>query len=137
VVAYLQHLDMLAVQFATEPLPDRVRHRVLNLSEPGMQVAVTSTETDAVLYGLSFFQASKHLPKAVLLRSTRNPLSLSAAPDEPDMLLLPLQAGTAVAARVQVDLGGGEGGLGLLLSRSRKVVGVLVARDRLPPRAAG
>jgi hypothetical protein len=131
VVAYLQHLDMLAVQFGEDLLPDGVRHRVLNLSDPVMQIAVTSTEGDVVVYGLSFFQASKHLPKSVLLRSAQHPMELAPARDDPGMLLLPLQPGTPVTARVRADLASG-GGIDLLVSRSHKVVGVLVPRDRLP-----
>lgn len=136
-VAYLQHLDMLVVQLVTDPLPDGVRHRVLNLAEPGMQIAVTNNEDDALIYGLSFFQASKHLPKTVLVRSSELPIALGPVRGEPDMLHLPLQPGAEAADWVRAGLGPEERGVDLLLSRSRKVMGVLLARHRVPPTTAG
>lgn len=85
----------------------------------------------AYLQHLSFFQASRHVPKPVLLGGWELPVALRPARDQPDLLHLPLQPGAVVAARVRAELRPGRAGADLLLSRSRK--GCCSHPDRLPP----
>lgn len=129
--------DLLVLSLtASDTLDAPSRAQVMEYPDLGLYLVGMWGEVDRRLRTLSLAQASKHVPSAVLAAPAGRPLRAGPLSDEPGTWLLPLfpEAELVGHNRVALHLPDGQPPLGLLLAKSRRVVGFLVpeAASRLP-----
>lgn len=130
---YMPPQDVIAVQLVPDPLPADAHTRLVTLPGLDLQVAVTSSAGDKIVYGLAFPQATKHLPPTVVRRASGLSLTVAPLPGDPDAWLIPFFPEAATVGRTRAGVLDDTGSLDLLLAKSRRVVGFIVTKDRLPP----